>query len=286
MPQDGIADTRLPRLSLIRSSRPTVPVHTVYEPSICLVAQGRKRVLLGDAVHEYDAERYLVAPVDLPLIGQVIEASPKAPYLCICLVIDRAVLGALAVESGFGGAPARETSGPILSRPSPELVEAAVRLVRLLETPEDIGVLGPMAEREFLYRLLKGEQGARLAQIAFAESRINQVHRAIGFIKTRYREAIRIDDVAAEARMSLSALHEHFKAATMMSPLQYQKQLRLQEARRMMLAGAADAAGAGFAVGYESPSQFSREYARLFGAPPIRDVERLRGTPELDRAGL
>jgi AraC-like DNA-binding protein len=167
---------------------------------------------------------------------------------------------------------------------SPDLLDAAIRLVRLTTRPEDIAVLAPMIKREILYRLLKSDQATRLQQIALAESRLQQVNRAIGWIKRNYREAFAIETVAAEARMSPSALHLHFKAVTAMSPLQYQKQMRLQEARRLMLSEALDAASAGFRVGYDSASQFSREYARLFGAPPLRDVARLKAG-DLQAAG-
>lgn len=285
--KDGIEATALPRVHLIRGSHPTEPLSVLHEPAICLIAQGRKQVILGDEVFEYDSEKYLIVSVDVPISGQITQATPKQPYLCLRLDIDRAMLAALTVEAGVGDrSTQRDTSGIMLSTVTPELMEAAIRLVRLLDTPEDIPVLAPLAERELLYRLLKGEQGGRLAQIAFAESRINQVNRAIDLIKTHYREPIASADIADAARMSLSALHTHFKAVTAMSPLQYQKQLRLQEARRLMLFNATDAASAAFAVGYESPSQFSREYARLFGAPPARDVARLRTVPEPDRAEM
>lgn len=282
---DGVLPTAIPRLHLIRSATTTEPLHLLHEPALCLIVQGRKQVLLGETVFEYDADQFLIVSVDVPIVGNVTEATPRRPYLCIRLDIDRALLSSLIVEAGAGDPSApRGGQALMLSTVTPGITEAATRLIRLLDTPEDIPVLAPLAEREFLYRLLRSEQGARLAQIAFAESRLNQVNRAIDLIKTRYREPIRIDDVATAARMSLSALHQHFKAVTAMSPLQYQKQLRLQEARRLMLADSTDAASAAFAVGYESPSQFSREYARLFGAPPARDVARLKTAPELVRA--
>jgi transcriptional regulator GlxA family with amidase domain len=159
-----------------------------------------------------------------------------------------------------------------------DLLDAAIRLLRLLRTPRDIPILAPLAEREIIYRLLRGEQTSRMGQIAFAESKLQQVNRAIAWIKTNFRNAFSVEDLADEARMSSSALHQHFKTVTGMTPLQYQKQLRLQEARRLMLTQATDAAMAGHTVGYDSPSQFSREYRRLFGAPPLRDIEKLRST--------
>jgi AraC-like DNA-binding protein len=236
--------------------------------------------MLGSQVFEYDPAKYLVVAVDAPIVGQVTEATPEMPYLCLRLDLDPALLGQLMLEAGISAAPGEPVSRSVqLSTVTPELVDAMVRLVRLLEQPKDIGVLAPLAEREILYRLLLGEQGERLKQIAVAESRVQQINRAIGWIKNNFREPFRIETVAAEARMSPSALHAHFKAVTAMSPLQYQKQMRLQEARRLILSNAADAATAGHSVGYDSPSQFSREYARTFGLPPIRDIARMKAMP-------
>lgn len=272
---DGAYETPIPRVKLFRFSTATEPLHALHEPSICLVVQGKKRVLIGGEALDYDSGRFLAACVDVPVVGQVIEASPEAPYLCFKLEIDRVMLGALAMELGPGddGAPA---PGVALSPTTPALLDAALRMLRLLETPRDIEVLSPLAERELLYRLLLGEYGARLRQLAHADSRLSQVNRAIGWIKRNYREAFSVEALASEARMSTSALHQHFKQVTSLSPLQYQKQMRLQEARRLIFAEAMDAASAAHEVGYESPSQFSREYRRLFGAPPVQDVARLR----------
>lgn len=277
---DGVLSTAIPRLMLIRSSRPTEPIHTLHQPAVCFIAQGSKQVMLGDTVQTYDPNRYLTVSVDLPVIGQVIDASPEKPYLCLRLDLDPAMLSALVIEMGTspieGGLP-----GPalFLSDTTPELLDAIIRLLRLLERPDEIAVLAPLTEREILYRLLMGEQGHRLRQIALAESKLTQVNRAIDLIKRDFRKPLRIEDLAARASMSLSSFHQHFKVVTAMSPLQYQKQLRLQEARRLILGQAIDAATAGHHVGYDSPSQFSREYARLFGQPPLRDVARLRTTP-------
>lgn len=272
---DGAYATPIPRVKLFRFSTATEPLHALHESSICLVVQGKKRVLIGGEALDYDSGRFLAACVDVPVVGQVIEASEAAPYLCFKLEIDRVMLGALAMELGPGddSAPA---SGVALSPTTPELLDAALRLLRLVETPRDIPVLAPLAERELLYRLLLGEYGARLRQLAHADSRLSQVNRAISWIKLNYRESFSIEALASEARMSASALHQHFKQVTSLSPLQYQKQMRLQEARRLIFAEAMDAANAAHHVGYESPSQFSREYRRLFGAPPVKDVARLR----------
>jgi AraC-like DNA-binding protein len=214
----------------------------------------------------------------VPIVGQIIEASPAAPYLCLRLDLEPAAIGALMLEAKVAGL-ANDTPGPALSLSSitPELLDAAIRLVRLLGAPRDIPVIAPLAEREILYRLLRGEQAAQLRQIAFAESKLQQVNRAIGWIKRHYRAPFSIDTVAAEARMSPSTFHAHFKSVTSMSPLQYQKILRLHEARRLMLFQDMDASDACHRVGYLSASQFSREYSRLFGSAPIKDIARLRG---------
>jgi AraC-like DNA-binding protein len=277
---DGVHATAIPRVVLIRSSLPTEEIHAVQEPAVCIVAQGRKRVVAGRSVLEYDPAKYLIASVDVPIVGQIVEATPAAPYLCLRLDLDPAAIGALMLEAGIGrGDSDQPGPGLSLSEVTPELLDSAVRLVRLLAAPRDIPILAPLAERETLYRLLNGEQGEKLRQIAFAESKLQQVNRAIGWIKRNFREPFSIEAVAAEARMSASTLHEHFRSVTSMSPLQYQKQLRLQEARRLILSQSLDAAVAGHAVGYESPSQFSREYKRTFGAPPARDIARLRASP-------
>lgn len=272
-------------MALVRFSQPSEPAHNLVQPAVCIVAQGRKRTIAGDRALSYDASTFLVISADTPIIGQVLEASPDEPYLCFKLDLDPATIADLLVEAGgINGAAAEADASLSVSPLTPELVDIATRLVRLLGSPADIRVLAPMLRRELIYRLLQTDQATRLQQIAVAESRLQQVNRAIGWIKANYREAFAIETVAAEARMSPSALHVHFKAVTAMSPLQYQKQLRLQEARRMMLAEAVDAATAGHRVGYDSPSQFSREYARTFGAPPLRDVARLR-TGDLMAAG-
>jgi AraC-like DNA-binding protein len=278
--EDGVVATAIPRLFLIRSSCPTEAIHAVHEPAVCLVAQGRKRVMVGQSVYVYDPAKYLVVSVDVPLVGQILEASADAPYLCLRLDLDPAAIGALMLEAKVTGIDS-EQPGPALSLSSVtfELLDSAIRLVRLLAKPRDIPILAPLAEREILYRLLQGDQTLKLKQIAFAESKLQQINRAIGWIKRNFREPFSIDALASEARMSPSTLHGHFKAVTSMSPLQYQKQLRLQEARRLILSQSIDAAMAGHSVGYESPSQFSREYKRTFGAPPARDAARLRASP-------
>ena len=277
--EDGLTHTKIPRLNLVRASHPTEPVQTVHEPSLCIVAQGKKEVFLDEQIYPYDPGEYLIVSVDMPKVGQVVEATPEMPYLGFHLSIDSGVLGELLVETGLdSGNGGRSSSGQALAPADPEVLGAAFRLLRLLDTPQDISVVAPLIEREILYRLLKGGHATALRQIALAEGKHLQVGRAISWIKEHYREPYRAEDVAYQARMSPSALHHHFKAMTGMSPLQYQKHLRLQEARRLIMNASVDAATAGFSVGYNSPSQFGREYGRLCGEPPLRDTEKLRTT--------
>lgn len=274
----GICSTAMPRVSLIRADQPSTPTPAVYEASLCLIAQGSKRVSIGEHSVVYDAANYLLVSVDLPLVGHIIDASPDRPYLCCKIDLDPAKLADLMVAEG-GAVPRTELPVLAVYPSDPDLIDAACRLVALLDRPGTIQALAPLIEREILYRLITGPHGPMLRQIATAGSHLNQVSRAIAAIRRRFDAPIRIEEVAAEAGMSPSSLHVHFKAITRMTPLEYQKQLRLQEARRLMLVSGATAGTAGFAVGYESPSQFSREYRRLFGAPPRQDIERLGGAP-------
>lgn len=278
---DGVFPTRIPRLALIRFSNGTQPLQTVQRPSLCIVVQGAKQMMLADEIYIYGPARHLVVSVDLPVTSQIIEASPEKPYLCICIDLDLQALGAMFMEIPQ---PATETTGACtkgicLKESSPEFLEAALRLVRLLDAPDDIAYLAPLAERELMYRLLRGPQAHKVRRMLMPDSRLQQVNRAIAWIRQNYAAAFSIEQVAAEARMSQSSLHQHFRDVTAMSPLQYQKQLRLQEARRLILTSSLDAATAAQQVGYDSPSQFSREYRRLFGFPPIQDVARLRQEP-------
>lgn len=268
----------MPRLSLIRAHQPSAPVPAVYEASLCIIAQGSKRVSLADQSVVYDASRYLLVSVDLPLVGHVLEASPAAPYLCCKVDFDTTALADLVVTEGRAS-PRGDLPVLAVYPSDPDLIDAACRLVRLLDRPESIVVLAPLIEREILYRLLTGPHGALLRQMASVDSHLNQVSRAIATIRNGFHAQLRIDEIASASGMSASSLHAHFKAITRLTPLEYQKQLRLQEARRLMLADGASAGTAGFAVGYDSPSQFSREYRRLFGAPPRQDIERLQTIP-------
>ena len=277
-PASGMSGTAVPRLSLIRADHPSAPVPAVYEASLCIIAQGSKRVSLAGQSVVYDASSYLLVSVDLPLVGHVLEASPAAPYLCCKIDFDPAALADLLVTERRVSS---EKDVPVLAvyPTDPDLIDAACRLVKLLDRPETIDVLAPLVEREILYRLLTGPHGATLRQMGTVDSHLNQVSRAIATIRNGFQAQLRIDEIAAASGMSASSLHAHFKAITRMTPLEYQKQLRLQEARRLMLADGANAGTAGFAVGYDSPSQFSREYRRLFGAPPRQDIERLQAIP-------
>ncbi|MCV4264302.1 AraC family transcriptional regulator [Pseudomonas capsici] len=277
-PTDGIHPTPIAGVSLVRSDSPTVPMPVVYEPTLCLIAQGRKQVMVGTTSYIYDAAKYLVASVDIPVTGSVIEASEAEPYLCLVLDLDMTVLSELVLRY-----PAPDETNDLpaagieLNDTTPELLDAVARLARLLDTPDDIEALAPLTIREILYRLLIGSGNGVVRQMARADSRLSQIARAIAWLRGHYSETCRIDDIADIAGMSRSTFHAHFKAVTSMSPLEFRSQLRLQEARRLMVAEALDAAGAGYRVGYESPSQFSRDYARMFGLPPARDAGRLRG---------
>jgi len=282
-PETGISGTAIRRLSLIRADQPSLPIPSVYEASLCLIAQGSKRVSLGDHDVVYDASRYLLVSVDLPLVGLVLEASPEAPYLCCKIDLDLPALADLLVAEGEAG-PQHDLPALAVYPGDADLIDAASRLVKLLDRPESIAALAPLVEREILYRLLTGPHGATLRRMAKGDSHLGQISRAIARIRSGFDRQLRIEDIADAAGMSPSSLHAHFKAVTRMTPLEYQKQLRLQEARRLMMAEGASAGSAGFAVGYESPSQFSREYRRLFGAPPRQDVERLQAAGELAEA--
>lgn len=274
---DGMHESAIPGVDLVRLAHPSDRMHTVYRPCVCIVAQGAKRSIAGSSILNYAPGEYLAVSVDLPVIGEVVRASREEPYLCLKLALDPARLSDLLIESRAAQRPDDDPDlGLAVSTLSPEMLDAAIRLVGLLDKPEAIAALAPLYQRELYFFLLAGPQGARLRQIALAESRTAQIVRAIRWITEKYSETISVEAAAAEAGMSPSSFHHHFKAVTALSPLQYQKQLRLQEARRLMVTAGRDAASAGFAVGYSSAQQFSREYARLFGAPPQRDAVRLR----------
>ena len=269
--------TAIPGLSLFRRDEPTGPISGMYEPSICLVAQGAKRVLLGDDTFVYDTAHYLITSVHLPTVVQIIEASREKPYLGLKLKLDQREILQLMVDSNLPQPRAQQSSrGMATGEVTLPLLTAFQRLIDLLAEQQDIPILAPVIQREVIYRLLVGDQGERLRQIASAGSQSHQIARAIDWLKGNFSQPLRIDDLATQVNMSTSTFHHHFRTLTAMSPLQYQKTLRLNEARRLMLTERLDAATAAFQVGYESPSQFSREYSRLFGAPPLRDITTLR----------
>lgn len=276
--KDGVHETSVPRVSIVRFSKPSAPVHGIHKAAICLVAQGRKQLIVGDEVFRYEPSQQLLVSLDLPLIGQVIEASEDKPYLSMKLELDFNFCTEMLLK--LPPAPAETDFGLSISQTPPELFDAMVRLLKLHETPDDVAELAPLIEREILYRLLKSEQAGFIRRMFEPQHRHRHVGRAISWIQENYARAFTIEEVASLSGMSASSLHQHFRDATAMSPLQYQKQLRLQEARRLILTRSLDAATAGHSVGYESPSQFSREYKRLFGAPPQRDIERLRQQPQ------
>ena len=268
--------TAVPGLSLFRRDEPTGPISGMYEPSICLVAQGAKRVLLGDDTYVYDAHHYLITSVHLPTVVQIITASRDKPYLGLMLKLDQREISQLMVDSNLPPPrPQQSSRGMATGEITLPLLTAFQRLIDLLAEQKDIPILAPIIQREIIYRLLVGDQGARLRQMASAASQSHQIARAIDWLKGNFTQPLRIDDLATQVNMSTSTFHHHFRALTAMSPLQYQKWLRLNEARRLMLTEHLDAATAAFQVGYESPSQFSREYSRLFGAPPLRDIKSL-----------
>ncbi len=269
--------TPIPDLTLYRQEAATTPTRCLVEPSVALVVQGAKHALLGEVVYAYDIHRFLITSLDLPAMMQVVEASRQRPYLGLSLRLDLRVMAEVVAQSGLP--PAREhpsERGMVLGETSPPLLEAFKRLLDLLEEPAAIPVLAPLIVREIHYRLLMSNQGARLWQIASVGSQSHRIARAIEWLKVNFARPLRINELAAQVQMSSSNFHHHFRLLTAMTPLQYQKWLRLNEARRLMLAEHIDAATAAFQVGYESPSQFSREYSRLFGVPPRRDIAQLR----------
>ncbi|WP_246166920.1 AraC family transcriptional regulator [Oryzomonas japonica] len=275
--KNTLLESAIPGLLLYQHDKPTPPQNALYEPSICLVAQGAKRVLFGDDAYVYDAHHYLIASVHLPTMVHIVEASEEKPCLGLVLKLDQREISQLMVDSHLPPPRAQQSGrGMLLGEMTLPLVNAFQRLIDLLAETKDIPILAQVIQREITYRLLVGDQGAHLRQIASVGSQSHQIARAVDWLKNHFDQPLRIDDLAEQASMSSATFHHHFRSMTALSPLQFQKQLRLQEARRLMLAERMDAATAAFQVGYESPSQFSREYNRLFGAPPLRDIANLR----------
>ncbi|MCM2532915.1 AraC family transcriptional regulator [Neobacillus pocheonensis] len=275
--QDGSHMTAIPSLSFSRYSNETGPNYGVYKPSLCIVIQGMKEVLLSQERFQYGPADYLVASVKLPITGQVTEASSQVPYLALKLEFTSSQILEVLRESEMGvDKKENPKRGMYVSKIEPSLLDAVTRLARLLDNPTDIPVLAPLIMKEIIYRVLQGEHGGMLKQIAIEGSSTHQISDVIEHIMNNHEKSFKIEELAEIANMSVSSLHRHFKEVTAMSPIQFQKQLRLQEARSLLLSESADAADVAFRVGYESPSQFSREYSRMFGLPPKEDIKHLR----------
>ena len=269
-------------LSLHRWNAPTAPCPATYEPSVALIVQGRKQIELGRNTFFYDASRFLLSSLDLPVVSRVVEASESQPCLALLFKFQLPVVREL-LSREEGLVPEAPSDRPAMAtgETTVELLGAFCRLVELLDTPQDIPVLGELIQREIVYRILRGPAGGRLRSIATLGDQSQRTARAIAWIKANYAQPLRVEELADIAGMGISTLHHHFRALTALSPLQYQKQVRLQAARSRMLMDGMDAASAAFEVGYESASQFNREYSRFYGQPPMRDVRSLRasGTP-------
>lgn len=277
IPEDGDRQP-LQGLHLGRLSAPLEKIHGVLEPSLCIIAQGSKEILLGDSRYRYDPFHYLLATIDLPCVGRVVEASRERPYLSLRVALPAALVSSIMVEAGHGTSPgqAADVCAVDVSPLDANLLDAVVRLVRLLDTPTEAPIFIPMIMREIIYRLLLGDQGSRLRHLSVLGGYTPAIASAVQRLRQDFDQPLRIEQVAHELGMSVSSFHHHFKAVTAMSPLQFQKQLRLQEARRLMLSENLDVANAAFRVGYNDPSYFNREYKSVFGVPPMRDVQRLR----------
>lgn len=267
--------TAIPRVGLLRAERTTGPTAGMTELVTCLVLQGAKAVTCGENILQYGAGSYFVASIEIPVIARISEASCEKPFLGVGLSFDSRGISDLLIDMPEMRDP-DFLCGLGVSPTDPQLDEAFLRMLRLLDRPNEIPVMAPMIEREILFRLLQGPQGAKLRQIAQVDGRQSQVRRALAWIREHFTKPFKVEDLARMTGISVSVFHRHFKAATTMTPIQYQKRFRLYEARRQLLETPGDAARIAFAVGYESASQFSREYARLFGLPPARDASRLR----------
>lgn len=272
----GLTVTPIPRLEISVGQATPGNAPCLYRSMICFILQGRKHVAINDDLLSYDPAHYLISALDLPLIGQILDGDDSQPYVAVSLVLDPALLADVASTMP----PVRDNDpqgiGIAINPVTAPLRDTLLRLLSLLDTPDDIRVLSPMAERELLYRLLQGPQGLLLRQIAQPEGALGRIRRAVAWIRDHHDTQLRIEDLCNASGMSRASLHRHFLAMTGLSPLQYQKQLRLQEARQLLLAGDRSASDVAFAVGYESASQFSREYLRQFGAPPARDIRQIR----------
>jgi AraC-like DNA-binding protein len=281
LPEDGSLEA-FPGFFLARLSKPAKSMQAVYHPAFCLVAQGGKRVLLGEELYQYNPGHYLIFTVDLPVVFQVEEASNERPYFGLRLDLDPSLVASVLMESGIEAKKGEASIKAIDVSPVDAcMLDAVVRLVRLLEVPGESQFLATHTIREIVYRLLAGGQGARLGHLLASTGETRRISKAIGHLRENYNQPLRMEEIARDLGMSVSGFHHHFKSVTAMSPLQFQKQIRLQEARRLMLGEDLDAASVAVRVGYEDPAYFSREYKKHFGAPPQRDIARLRSTLEL-----
>jgi AraC-type DNA-binding domain-containing proteins len=279
--QEGVLQTAIPSLFLIRSDKVKEPAYRVFNPSFCFVTQGLKEIFLAEERLEYGPSNYLITSMNLPVIGQIIKASPDVPYLSLKLELSQNEILGVLKDAGIDFKSKDHISRAMfVGQIELSLVDAVLRLVQLLDSPEDIPYLAPFLKKEIIYRLLQGQYGAALAQIAMEGSNTYRIRGAIDQIIQHYDQPLRVEVLADVASMSVSSFHRHFKEITAMSPLQFQKQLRLQEARSLLLMESADATEVAYRVGYESASQFSREYSRMFGSPPKTDIKRLKETYE------
>ncbi len=264
-------------LHLNRVSQATERIHSVSKLAFCVIAQGAKEVYLGGSRYPYDAENYLLSTVELPVTGRIVQATEEYPYLSLRLNLEPALVSSVMIEAALP--PPRshgDAKAVVVSRLDSGLLDASLRLVKLIESPSEAHVLLPLVKREIVFRLLTGEQGNRLRHLASLGGHSHRIAQAVERLRQDFDRPLRIESLAKELGMSSSGFHHHFKAITDMSPLQFQKQTRLQEARRLMLGESLDAASAGYRVGYDDASHFSRDYKRLFGHSPMRDIERLR----------
>ena len=284
LPEDGIMEP-FPGIFIGRSSQLTERVHSVFKPAFCVIAQGSKDIMLGEDMFRYDPGHYLISSIDLPIVSHVVEASEENPYLSFRLNLDVSIVAQVLMESGIeikkGDSQVKAMN---VSPIDADLLEAVVKLARLLDTPEEMKFLAPLIIREITYRLLKGEQGARLSHLATSEGDARRITRAVKQLREHFDEPLKIENIAREMGMSVSGFHHHFKSVTAMSPLQFQKQIRLQEARRLLMGENLDVATAGVRVGYDDPAYFSRDYKKMFGASPQRDIAKLRNNVETSAA--
>lgn len=267
-------ETGIPRLAMVKGRVREHELAAVYQPMINLILQGSKTMSVGDRTLRYDPATYFVMSVDLPAIGTIHAAEDGSPYLAVALTLEPARIASLLADIPPIRQSARQ-EGFSVAAVTPELLDAWARLLRLMDRPEDIPALAPAYEREILYRVLSGPMGSMMRDIATPDTMLHRIHQVIQWLRTNYTEPVTIEAMAGRAAMSVSAFHRHFKTVTSLSPLQFQKQLRLLQARTLLLTGAGTATAVAFTVGYESTSQFSREYARLFGLPPSRDAARV-----------